>query len=120
GPSRVAGRTPPALPGERGLFPGAWPGAGGLPGLPSSLAASGLDKPGERRRVTHREVRQDLPIERDAGLLEPAHEARIGHPEGPAGGVDPEDPERPELPLLSSAVAVREGKGPEDRFRGRA
>src|SRR5690606_8250005 len=66
-----------------------------------------LDELRERLRVTNRQVRQDLAVDLDPGLLEPVHEARVAHVVQPGRSVDPRDPQPPELTLALLPVTVR-------------
>src|SRR5262245_44588177 len=56
------------------------------------LGTGGLHQVREGGGVADGQFGQDLPVQTDARFFEPAHEARVRQPEGPAGGVDPEDP----------------------------
>src|SRR5262249_51208153 len=56
--------------------------------------------------IAHRDVRENLAVERDLSLLEAGDELVVRQPVRPGGGVDPHDPEPPERPLLVLAVAV--------------
>src|SRR5262249_27273958 len=60
----------------------------------------------ERRRLGDGEVRQDLAIDRDAGLGEAVDESAVVEAKGPHRGVEALDPERPEGALAALAVAV--------------
>src|SRR3990172_4830959 len=98
---------PDVRPRKRGLEEIRAPSAAGV-------SPGGLHQAGEGGRVGDRQLGQDLPVERDAGLLEAVHERRVRQPERPAAGVDPDDPERAELALLRAAIAVGEGEGAGD------
>src|SRR5262245_56772536 len=87
-------------------------------GSAAGVAAGRLDEASEAGGVAHRQLGQDLAVERDAGLLEAAHELRVRRAEGAAPRIDPQDPERAELALLGAAVPVGEGQGPGDGLRG--
>src|SRR5437879_6284246 len=82
----------------------------------AGLRLSGLGELREARRIVDGQLGQDLPVERDAGPLEPGHEDRIREAGLATGRVEARDPQRPREPLLLLAVAVREGPGAEDRL----
>src|SRR6476619_1967098 len=65
-----------------------------------------LGQPTEGVRVAYGEVRQDLPVDLDAALLEARHETAVAQTVDPRGRVDARDPERAELRLLLAPVAV--------------
>src|SRR5581483_4525621 len=74
---------------------------------------------GERRKgrgARHGEVRQALAIQRDAGLLQAAHELSVSEAVLPRGGVDADDPEPAEVPLLAAAADVGVLERRVDRF----
>src|SRR5215204_2709411 len=71
----------------------------GLPGL--------LGKASERLGVADGDVREDLAVELDAGLLQAVHELAVRHALLARRGVDANDPETAEVALLVPAVAVR-------------
>src|SRR5439155_7326175 len=78
---------------------------------------------GERREalgVGHREVRQNLAIDRHAGLGEPRHESAVGQAVLPSRRIDADDPQTPELALAGPAVTVGVAQRLLDRFLGRA
>src|SRR3954447_6938601 len=82
-------------------------GSGGL-GRAAGLGHRGpgdLDERGERRRVRHGQVGEDLAVDLDAGRLEPLDEPVVGHAVLTRGGVDPGDPQLPEVALALLAVA---------------
>src|SRR4051812_37902056 len=54
----------------------------------------------------HGDIGQDLPVQFDAGELQPVHELRIGQAFGADAGVDALDPQSPEAALLNLAVAI--------------
>src|SRR5687767_8709372 len=61
----------------------------------------------ERRKVVHREIREDLAVHRDVGLLEAGDQAAVRQPELARRCVDADDPQRAELPLALLAADVR-------------
>ncbi len=67
---------------------------------------------GEPLGVEDRQVGQDLAVQVDLGLFQPADEFAVGHAQGPQRGVDADDPQGAELPFPDFAVPVGEGKGP--------
>src|SRR5690606_34307646 len=70
-------------------------------------AAAGERRDGaEGARVTHREIREDLAVERDVRLLQAGDEARVRQAERTGRGVDARDPEAAEVPLLQAAADV--------------
>src|ERR1051326_3691991 len=74
-----------------------------------SVSEAGFDLTGdlgERRLVHHREIGEHLAGDVDLRLLQPRHEARVGHAELAHRGVDARDPERADLALLLPAIAV--------------
>src|SRR4030095_2801267 len=88
---------------------------GGLDG-----GTRGLRDLAERRGVVHREVREDLAIERHARDLQPMDQGRVRHRVHACGGVDAHDPEPPEIALLGTAVAGCESHRPLDLLLGDA
>src|SRR6185436_17100850 len=60
----------------------------------------------ERRRIVHREIREDLAIEIHTGGLERRDEARVGGAVLAARSVDAHDPEAPEVTLLQLPARV--------------
>src|SRR5439155_5808070 len=65
------------------------------------------------------ELRQALAIERDAGVLQAAHQLPVGQPVLARGRVDADDPQRPEVALLAAAADERVLERRVDRlFRG--
>src|SRR5262249_19844760 len=74
----------------------------------------GRDERGERRRVVHGQVREDLPIDLHALRLQPIDEPRIRQAVRADGRVDPRDPEAPELTLAVAAIPVRVHPGVTD------
>src|SRR4051794_10768139 len=100
----------------------AWGAPARLPADPPTrlgLPLCDLRDPPERVGVSHREIREDLPVDVDPGLLEAGHQAAVAQPMHAGRGVDPGDPERAELALLLAAVPVRIAHGALDRFLGR-
>src|SRR5205807_1263386 len=77
------------------------------------LGLGGLGELLERLGVGHRQLGEDLPVERDPGLLEPGHELGVRQAGHPAPRVDAHDPERPRLALLLLAAAISERPGAE-------
>ena len=72
------------------------------------LPGSGdLGDAGEGRRIAHGDVGQDLAIEDNAGLLEPADERAVGEAVLASGGVEPHDPQSAQLALALLATGVR-------------
>src|SRR5688572_20313012 len=61
----------------------------------------------ERRGILHREIREDLAIDFDAGSLHALDEGAVAHPIEARGGVDADDPESAEIALLRLAIPVR-------------
>src|SRR3990172_8313099 len=77
--------------------------------IPSFLTESclgGIGKGAESFRVVDSQIREDLPVDLDAGFLQPEDELAVREPVLARGGVHPGDPERPELPLLRAPIAV--------------
>src|SRR5512144_892474 len=72
---------------------------------PPSSGPGDLDDGGEVGGQRERELGEDLPVERDAGLLHAGDELRVGGAVLAGGRVDADDPERPEVPALLAAVA---------------
>src|SRR5690606_8213272 len=77
-----------------------WSGARARP-------AGDLDERGERRRVAHREIGEDLAVHLDVGGPQPADEPAVAGAVLAAGGVDALDPQRAELTLARPPVAER-------------
>ena len=73
-----------------------------------------LGQPAEGVRVAHGEVGEHLPVDLDAGLLEPRHEPAVAQAVDPRRRVDAGDPERAELATSSSA-----GRGRRTAWRAR-
>src|SRR4051812_2821480 len=90
---------------------GKWPSPQSvLPIPPSSRSAQRrprlVHERGKRGRITDGQFREDLPIDLDAGLLEPVHEDAVAHVVLMRRGVDAGDPEATEVALLVAAIAV--------------
>src|SRR5215470_1005310 len=102
-------------PGPGRGFPGP---AGPLPPCSALLGSDDRRELREGGRIRHGELGQDLAVERDAGLLEPGHEDRVGEAELAARGVDANDPERARAALLLLAAPVGEGPGAQHRLGG--
>src|SRR5713226_2794132 len=96
------------------------PGPGGPPPRSGALGSRRLRQLGEGGGVLDGQLGEDLPVEPDAGLLEPRHEGGVGHPELTAGRVHADDPQRPGPPLLLLAPLVGENAGAQDGLRRRA
>src|SRR2546427_569456 len=60
----------------------------------------------ERGRVPHRQVRQNLAVNLNAGNLQPVHKLAVGQPRVARGGADSLNPELAGLPLFVSAGSV--------------
>src|SRR5450432_815325 len=60
----------------------------------------------ERSRIANGEIRENLAIDFDAGLLEPVHEHTVAHVVLMRRGIDADDPELPKLALLVLAIAI--------------
>src|SRR5688572_2128959 len=58
----------------------------------------------ERSDVVHRDVRQRLAVQLDAGLQQAVHEAAVAQAVHAGGGVDAHDPQRTELALALLAA----------------
>jgi cysteine synthase A len=75
--------------------------------LKEARSALGLvDQRLEGVRLVDREIRQDLAVDFDAGLVQTVDEAAVGQAVLAGGRVDALDPERTEVALLGLAVAV--------------
>src|SRR5262247_416081 len=66
---------------------------------------------GERGRVAHREVGEQLPVHVDVGLLEAGDQRAVGEPVDARRGVDARDPQTPEVALARAPVLVGELAG---------
>src|SRR6266540_2428951 len=66
-----------------------------------------LGKCVERGDVVHRDVRQHLSVDLDAGLLEAADEDAVRHVIHAGGGIDALDPQTAEVALLVLAIPIR-------------
>src|SRR6187551_1914401 len=91
---------------------GSWLTAAGPPADPAaSRRAERLlghpDEVREGRRIGHGDLRQHLPVELVAGLLQPVDEPAVRDLVLAGGGVDPHDPEPAEVPLLRLAIPIR-------------
>ena len=71
-------------------------------GPPTPVAPSRRGEVGGERE---REVREDLAVDRDAGLDQARDQARVGRAVLARGGVDADDPERAEVAALLAAIA---------------
>ncbi len=78
-----------------------------------------LGDAGERRRIAHGDVGQDLPIEGDAGGLEAGDELAVGEAVLASGGVQADDPQGPHLALALLAADVRVRHRVEQRLARR-
>src|SRR5438034_917170 len=103
---------------ERGAAPAARPGLPGGRSCSERLLGD-LRQLAERRRVMHRQIREDLAVDLNAGLAQAVHEAVVGDLVQPRRGVDADDPQPPELAFLAPAVAVGVLRRPLDRLLGR-
>src|ERR1700730_803683 len=74
----------------------------------------------ERRGVVHRDVREYLAVDFDAGLVQAVDDAAIGEPVQARRGVDARDPQCAELTLVLPPVAVGVLARLDDRLLGRA
>src|SRR5207237_7023594 len=74
----------------------------------------------ERFGLVHRDVREHLAVQRDAGEVQRVDELAVGQPLGADRGVDALDPQSAEAPLLHLAVAVGILPGLLDRLAGDA
>src|SRR5688572_16156685 len=66
-----------------------------------------LGERGKRRRIVHREIRENLAIDFDSGLAQAIHERAVAHVVLARARVDARDPETAEITLLVLAIAVR-------------
>ena len=82
----------------------------------ASVAA--CDQRGERGRLPHGEVGEDLAVDLDLGEAQAGDEPAVAGAVLAAGGVDPLDPERPEVALAGPAVAERVPPGVHDGLVG--
>jgi hypothetical protein len=60
----------------------------------------------ERRRVLHRDIRQDLAVKRDAGSFEAVDQLAVGQAVVSRGGSDTLNPEFAIFAFLDAAVAL--------------
>src|SRR5882672_11826762 len=74
----------------------------------------------ERRSVVHRDVREHLAVDFDAGLVQAVDDAAVGEPVQARRGVDARDPQCAELTLVLPPVAVRVLACLDDGLLGRA
>lgn len=79
-----------------------------------------LGKLVEHVRVGGREVRQDLPVQRHPGELEPVDEAAVGQSVDPRARADANVPQASEHPLAHAPVPVGVGQPALDGFPGGA
>ena len=86
--------------------------------LGSERCLGRLDETGERRRVGHGQIGEDLAIDVDAGGVEPGDEPAVGQVVLSGGGVDPLDPQPPELAFAGAAVTERVLATPHDLLVG--
>src|SRR4030095_7460142 len=63
---------------------------------------------GERRRVAHGEVREQLPVDLDVGPLEARDQRAVGQAVDASRRVDARDPQAAEVALAGAAVLVGE------------
>lgn len=70
----------------------------------------------EASRILNRDLRQDLSVQFDAGLLEPEDELVVAESVLTCSSSDANNPEPAEIPLSRSPVAVRVLEGAIDRF----
>src|SRR5512138_1883991 len=75
------------------------------------VALGHLGEPAEGVGVPYREVGEDLPVDLDAALLEPGHQAAVAQAVDACRRIDARDPERAELRLLLAPVAIRVSHG---------
>src|ERR1700741_922287 len=88
--------------------------AGASPAMTIFLIAPSGQLPGGRRRhqrlerfgLADREIGQDLAVDLDAGLGEPADKSAVGQPVLAHGGVDALDPQRAEVALAQLAPDI--------------
>src|SRR6478752_2022840 len=78
-----------------------------------------LGQPAEGVGVAHGKIGEDLPVDLDAALFEPRHQAAVAQAVDPRGRVDARNPERAKLRLLLAAVAVGVPHGALGRLFGR-
>src|SRR5262249_4593253 len=91
--------------------------AGPPPRFSAPLGGDFLGQLREGRRIGDGELGQDLPIEHDAGVLEPGHEHGVREPHLPTRRVHADDPEGARPALLLLAPRIGEGPRPEDGLR---
>src|SRR6266516_5546746 len=77
-----------------------------------------LHQPGKGTAVAHGQVSQHLAVDLHSGLAKAVHQFVVRQPRLPRGCVDARDPEPAHLSLAAAAVAVRVGKGMQDRLVG--
>src|SRR5476651_145181 len=86
--------------------------------LTELLSRGALGDGGKRFRVGHGDVRQDLPVEPDAGLLQAADQDRVRHAVDAGSRVDAGDPQRSEVAATDAPALGRLHHGALDRFYG--
>src|ERR1700678_4470823 len=67
-------------------------------------------------RIFHRQIRQDLAVQFDAGLLQSADELVVVQPVQAGGGANAHDPDRPVLALLLFAAGIGKLQSALDGF----
>jgi len=64
------------------------------------------DQAAKAGRLPDGHIGQHLPVDGDAGFLQPVDELAVGHSLCPAGGVDAEDPEPAHVAFALAAVEI--------------